>query len=234
MVKEVKNIMKGIKITLVLLIICQAVIAQQKTAEEITSKRLEKIKSALELTTEQRANIEAILATSSNKLIALRESAEFNREEAMLVKKEERKLIKEELTIEQRTALKEANVGKKAERKEAKAQRAETKEALGLKRASFDATLSGDEKMVIEQARSLVLKKLSKDARTNLSEEEKANRKATKKEIASLLKPVIENHKTELDAIRAEMPEKPKKMSHSSDKKVKVNQRFYRKFLLMK
>lgn len=120
MVKEVKNIMKGIKITLVLLIICQAVIAQQKTAEEITSKRLEKIKSALELTTEQRANIEAILATSSNKLIALRESAEFNREEAMLVKKEERKLIKEELTIEQCTALKEANVGKKAERKKAK------------------------------------------------------------------------------------------------------------------
>ncbi len=154
MVKEVKNIMKGIKITLVLLIICQAVIAQQKTAEEITSKRLEKIESAIELTTEQRANIEAILATSSNKLIALRESAEFNREEAMLVKKEERKLIKEELTIEQRTALKEANAGKKVERKEAKAQRTETKEALGLKRASFDATLSGDEKMVIEQASS--------------------------------------------------------------------------------
>lgn len=230
--------MKGIKITAMLLIICQTVIAQQKTAEEVTKNRMDRLESVIELSEDQKSSIETVVFESSQKIIELKKSGSADKEEIAAIKKAERAEVKKLLSESQIATLKEARKGMKAERKEAKADRAkrkEAKDALLVLRQDFDRVLSSEEKEAVEKARALMPEKLNKEDRANLSEEEKAQRKTTKKEIANLLKPLIENHKSELDAIKADMPARPEKANKlPKEKKKNGEQRFYHRFLLMK
>ena len=110
--------MKGIKITAMLLIICQAGIAQTKTAEQMTAKRMANLETTLSLSDAQKANIESIVLASSNKVIALKENQDVAREEIVKLRKEERTQIKAELSQVQQVQLKEANKVKKAKRQD--------------------------------------------------------------------------------------------------------------------
>ncbi|MGB0851579.1 MAG: hypothetical protein ACPGTP_10035 [Bacteroidia bacterium] len=226
--------MKGIKITAMLLIICQTVMAQQKTAEEVTKNRMDRLESMIELSEDQKSSIETIVLESSQKIIELKQAGSVDKEEIVALKKEERSAIKTVLSESQLTTLKEAKKVMKADRKEAKAERVKRKEArsaLVLKRQEFEGKLTLEEKDAIDKARALV------PARTKgekLTEEQKAERKWTRKEVHKLLKPVMDNHKADLEKIHSEMPlPAPKKQNQVKDEK-KKSKRFMHRFLLMK
>ncbi len=223
--------MKKTKITLMLLIICQAVIAQTKTAEEVTEKRLERIEQTIDFSVEQRTNIEAIVLKSSSEILAMKASGEYAREDIVAIKKQERTLVKAQLTPEQLLALKAAKESNKAKHNQVKAERAKfqaAKQDLKAMRSAFDAKLSTEEKEVIEKARLLLPKRVKKTEKAELTPEEKEERKAIRMEIKNLLAPVIATHQAELDQIKSTTPTKRGKNESTP------NNGFYHKFLLMK
>ncbi|MDA8886458.1 hypothetical protein N9I68_02660 [Bacteroidia bacterium] len=233
--------MKGIKIIVMMLLISQAIIAQTKSAKEVTANRIERLQIQVELSADQTAKIESIVMESSTKILALKETGNFDREQIKELKKSERQLIKAELTEEQQATLKDAQKFQKVERKVQKAEhvakrtkRKAAKTALVQKRAEFDARLTDEEKRTIERSRDLLPERIKgTDAREALSVEEKDERKATRKEISKMLKPIVKKHKTELDTIKAEMPEPTHHKKTSENKAIKANG-FYQRFLLIK
>lgn len=234
-----RNIMKGIKITVMMLLICQAVIAQNKTAEEVTEHRMERLDGQLDLTADQESKISKIVFASATEMLALKSTGTFDREQMRDLKKNERQLIKAELTPEQKEILKEQREGEKLERQKnrdlrmvKRTERQATKAALLAKRTAFEASLTTEEKAIIEQARALKPEKIKgKDAKAALTDEQKAERKAVNKEIGKMLKPIVVAHKAELEAIQTEFP--PKAKLHKASNKGKGNH-FKMKFLLMK
>ncbi|PCJ63175.1 MAG: hypothetical protein COA58_16425 [Bacteroidetes bacterium] len=231
--------MKGIKITVMMLIICQAVIAQTKTAKEVTTKRMERLDSKVDLTDDQESKISEIIFASATEMIALKKSGSFEREEMKELKKKERNLIKSQLTSKQLTTLKEANETRHLEHQKRKNDRmiqrntrTETRDLILAKRHRFENLLSIDEKAIIEKARTLKPERIKgKKTKGALTPEQKTERKEAHIQIRKLLKPVVKNHKKELDIIQSEMPAKEPK---SSNEKKKKNNGFYTKFLLMK
>lgn len=233
--------MKGIKMTVLMLIFCQAVVAQTKTAEQITAKQVEKLNSKVVLSEGQKQQVTEIILASTKQMQGLKEADELTPEMRKEIKKAEREQVKELLTDEQKEALREAHKDKaehkadkamhKADRLKHRAEREVTKNALQSKRKDFDVVLTTDEKAVIAQAKTLVPAKVKgKDAREALSEAEKAQRKTQMKEVRKMLKPIVNAHKTELDEIATTLP--PKKDDATKNKK-KNKKGFAYKFLLM-
>jgi len=230
--------MKGIKITAMLLIICQAVIAQTKSVDKITTRKMEKLESTITMTDTQKASIESVVRQSAYKVVALRDSTAQDKKEIGKIRKEERAQIRELLTEEQRDQLKDA---KQVQRKNREGQlknnkeRGTHREVLRAKRLEFDKILSEEEKSKIEEARALLPERSHKKEHVELTEAQKEERKTIRKTIAILLQPIIENHKTELDAIKAELPAKPARADKpATDRKGNRAEYFYHRFLLMK
>jgi hypothetical protein len=234
--------MKGIKITVMMLIFCQAVVAQSKTAEEITTKHVERLDSKVQLTAEQKSNVASIVLSSTQKIQALKEDGSSSPEERKAIKQAERKKIKELLTAEQNAKLKEArsqddklaNKKTKAVKQEHREAKKAAKSELLVKRLAFENNLSASEKEAINKARELQPTKIKgKEAKSALSPDEKSARKAQMKEVQKLLKPVISAHQNELDEIKSTLPTKPESAKVKADKKGTQKSKFATKFLLM-
>ena len=177
--------MKGIKITVMVLVFCQAAIAQNKTAEEITARHVDRLDTKVELTAEQKSSIETVVLKSTKEIQALREKDGYTPEERKAIKKAERSKINEILTASQKQKLKDAR-GTAEDRKQLRTQkqekrqkRAALKSELQEKRAIFNNVLTDSEKQIIEKARSIQPAKLKgKAARASLSDQEKEARKS--------------------------------------------------------
>lgn len=61
--------MRGIKITVMILLVSQAIAAQIKTAEKIATKKMEKLESALELSADQKVAISIIALSASTQIL---------------------------------------------------------------------------------------------------------------------------------------------------------------------
>lgn len=242
---KIYNIMKGIKITAMLLIFCQAVVvAQIKTAEEITATHIQKLDSKVTLTEEQKEKVTKVLLTSTQQIIELKESEMLTPEMRKNLKKAEREQVKEILTDEQKAVLKEAHKDKvehkadramhKAERVQQNTERKAAKSALQSKRADFDVVLTADEKATIAKARTMVPAKIKgKEAREALTDEEKNTRKAQMKEVHQMLKPIVKSHEAELKEVQKSIPEKAGQTQKDGKSNKKHKKGFATRFLLM-
>ena len=244
--------MRAIKITLVLLLFCQAVLAQKISAEEMAEKKVLKLDEKVTLTETQKAEINTIVLESTTKIKELRSEESADQEAIKKIKMDERAKIKEVLTEEQQTLLKNA---KKSERVENKAQREKmkaynkehVKPVVAEKRKGFELLLTDDEKASIAAAHSLKLE-MRKVDKKDLSEEEKSALKAKRTEINNLLDPIITKHQDELTKIKLELEpvyeaakqnagkEKPEGRHHKGKKHDKKpnDKRFEHRFLLSK
>ncbi|MFT4875439.1 MAG: ribosomal protein S8 [Bacteroidia bacterium] len=173
--------MRGIKVTVMMLLVSQAIVAQIKTAEEIVTKKVGKIESALELRENQKAAISNIALSSSTQMLEYKNAGTLDKEARHKLRVEEHKQIHAVLTPEQRIALKESRTHTKEEHiarnRLQQVHQAEVKERKNLligKRAAFEDSLTDAEKETIEQARSLMQDGVKgKEAKVALTEEEK-------------------------------------------------------------
>ncbi len=233
--------MKGIKITLLMLIACQAAIAQSKTAEEIAAKHVERLNNIVQLTAEQQVQVKTIVLASTKEIKILKENGQSTPEDRKAIKEAERQKVKELLSDEQKAKLGEnhlqhhleghdtSKVHKRADHQKSEA----NKNYLYEKRAAFEKKLSAPEKEAIDKARMILPTQLKgKEAHEALSEEQKAVRKEHRKKIHALLKPIVKEHKKELEEIRANLPERPKSITHKHSGK-KPKHMFSYRFLLL-
>lgn len=196
--------MKGTTMMMLVLLASQFVLAQSKTATEITEKKMERLSKKLNLSQSQEQSISAIVLESTNQILAIREQEPNDTAGIKAVKKSSRKLIMKELTPEQKGLLKEQNKIRKKE----KTGKKERKQEMLDKRASFESVLSAEEKAIVASAKALRPAKMSKEQRGAMSAEAKEERKAAMKEIRTLLSPVVKNHEAELQQILQDVPSK--------------------------
>lgn len=78
--------MKGIKITLLMLIVCQTAIAQSKTAEEVAAKHVERLNNIVQLTAEQQVQVKTIVLASTKEIKHLKENGQSTPEERRAIK----------------------------------------------------------------------------------------------------------------------------------------------------
>ena len=232
--------MKGIKITLLMLIVCQTAIAQSKTTEEVAAKHVERLNNIVQLTAEQQVQVKTIVLAFTKEIKHLKENGQSTPEERRAIKEAERQKIKELLSDEQKAKLRENHLHHNLEghdtskvHKRADHQKSEAnKNYLYEKRAAFEKKLSAPEKEAIDKARMILPTQLKgKEAHEALSEEQKAVRKEHRK-IHALLKPIVKEHKKELEEIRANLPERPKSVTHKRSGK-KPKHMFSYRFLLL-
>lgn len=237
--------MRAIKITLVMLLFCQAVLAQKFSVEEIAERKVMKLDEKVTLTETQKVEINTILLESTSQIKELRKAETVNQEAVKQLKMEEKAKIKEILTEEQQTLLKDAKkadrVKNKTQRENIKAYNKEhVKPLVSEKRKAFELLLNQEEKDNIISARNIKAAHKKQD-RKSLTEEEKAAIKANREEIAKLLDPIIETHKQQLEVIKTELAPvheaaKENAGSHEPGGKKKhpkkENKRFEYRFLL--
>jgi hypothetical protein len=230
--------MKGIKITVMMLLASQALVAQTKTPSEHAAKRVERMEEVITLTAEQKTSITAIVEATAAKASLLNTSEEQGKTALLALRKEEKAQINALLTDEQKATLKETKESRTQEFKEQKAlkmeknaERKQLKNALHEKRIAFDSQLSAEEKAIVEKARSLQPVKIKEQsARAELTESQKNERKKAHKEVVTLLKPVVKKHQAELDAIEAELPNS---LNNKSKEKKQGKNNFAYRFILM-
>jgi hypothetical protein len=231
---ENKKMMNGIKITVMMLLISQAMIAQTKSSIQKAKKKVERLEEVITLTYEQKSSITNIMHASELQDTEIRSKEVVDKNAIHDLKKEERAQIKEVLTPEQQATLKVANYAKKEEyklKKENRTQRKAAKNALLEQRTAFNAKLTPSEQAIIEKARALqAARAQGKKARAAMTGEQKAQNNAARKETHKLLKPIVKSHKAELDAIKASTPSPASK----SGEQKKSKNTFYYTFLLMK
>ncbi len=201
--------MKVIKLTLVLMLFCQAVIAQKVSPEERAKKHVELLDQKVQLSEDQKTDVYQIMLKSAEEIKALKLSGEKNKEAFKAIKKDQRTAIHEVLDEDQIIALKEVHKQMKTERKEAHQQikqyhKEHVKPQVQAKRVEFDKLLTEDEKQIIEEARALKPKH-KKGERKTLTEQEREELKAKRQEINQMLDPIISAHQTELDAIMVDL-----------------------------
>lgn len=232
--------MKGIKITVMMLLISQAIVAQTKTAAEIADEKVKKIESVVQLSVDQKAAISDIALSSATQMLEHKNAGTLDKDARHKLRVAEHKQINSLLTVDQQKAIKasrkhtaEEHAGKKEQQKVSAAENKARKNELSLKRASFETKLTDAEKATIEKARNMMPAKVKgKEAKDALTDEQKAEAKAQRKEAYTLLQPIVAKHKAELDAIQAEIPAKPSKKEGKKDSK--KGNKFAAKFLLMK
>ena len=196
--------MNKIKMTLVVLLFCQAAAAQTMSTSERVEKKVARIEEKVALTPEQKVSITAVVSEHITKLQALKESGELDETARKAIAQSQRDAIAEVLTEEQKTILKREMArtrGTKEVKKAIKAERQAQKIALKQKRAEFEHALSDEDKKIIAAARALLPTKLSKEQKDQLTAEEKEARKATKKEVRKMLNPIVQKHQSDIDQI---------------------------------
>lgn len=201
--------MKNLKITLVIVLFCQAVFAQNLEVEDKVSKRIAMMDDKIALTEDQKSIIQEILSSNATKIATLRSTSAASKEEIMAIRKAERESIKQVLTEDQLSKLKAERKAKKAtakaKREDYKAYYKENvKPELTKHRAAFNQKLSANEKQTIEQTRKQ-LRDLKPSKGAKLADDEKKELKSNRMAIKKQLDPIIANHKAELENIKAKL-----------------------------
>ncbi len=202
--------MKTLKVTIVLMLFCQAVLAQKFSPEQIAAKKVVELDEKVSLSETQKTEVTAIFKASATQMQALKKRELVDKDAMHSLRKDEREKVKAILTAEQQKALKEANQARRDDHNASRDKireyhKTNVKPVILEKRKAFDAKLSAQEKAVITQARALKPKHEKGNGMKQFSEAEKEQNKAAKNEIKLLLKPIIDTHKAELDAITAEL-----------------------------
>lgn len=190
--------MKNLKITLVIVLFCQAVFAQNLEVEDKVSKRIAMMDDKIALTEDQKSIIQEILSSNATKIATLRSTSAASKEEIMAIRKAERESIKQVLTEDQLSKLKAKREDYKAYYKE------NVKPELTKHRAAFNQKLSANEKQTIEQTRKQ-LRDLKPSKGAKLADDEKKELKSNRMAIKKQLDPIIANHKAELENIKAKL-----------------------------
>ena len=253
--------MKAIKVTIVLLLFCQAVLAQKISQEQRIEKKLTSLDEKVTLTATQKEEVQAIFTNTATQIQSLRKAGDENKDAMLELRREEREKVKAVLTPEQVTKLKEL---KKAEREQHKVSRDNIREyhktnvkpVLEAKRKAFDAALSASEKEIITQAKAKMPEHKKGEDHLKLEKGNKQDYKTARQEMKVLLQPVVDAHKAELEQIFNEVkpildaekefikenrpehePKKGIQIEHRKGKfdgqKGDSNERFMYRFLLM-
>jgi hypothetical protein len=198
--------MKVIKITLVLMLFCQAVFAQKPSPEEMAQKRVDRLDEKVSLTETQKTETYAIVLEGIIDIQNLKEEDSTYKEAFRTIKKDLREQIKEVLTEEQRAILKESRDQKKrTHHQENRAYYKEhVKPVVKAKRMEFETKLTVEEKQVIADAR-LLKPQHKKDGKKGISKQERQQMKESKAEIKLMLQPIVTAHKLELEEIMNEL-----------------------------
>jgi colicin import membrane protein len=202
--------MKTLKVTIVLMLFCQAVLAQEFSPEQIATKRVGELDQKVSLSETQKTEVTAIFKASATQMQALKKSEVVDKDAIHSLRKDEREKVKALLTADQQKALKEANQARKDDHKASRDKireyhKTNVKPVILGKRKAFNAKLSAQEKAVITQARALKPKHEKGNGKKQISEAEKEQHKVARNEIKLLLKPIVDTHKVELEAIAAEL-----------------------------
>ena len=236
----------------------QAGWAQEEVKTDRADSKLAKLQESVDLSEEQVIKIRTIVDDHMVKIKAVKE-ADGSKEEIQKLRKSMREAIHSELTEDQLAELKEQRKNaprlSKEERQAKKDQMKAERKALKEKakpqvqeaRAAFESKLTQEEKDVIVNARALVANSMAVKGDSSMKSLKKEDRlmiKTNRDSVKKMLQPIIENHKSELETIRAEVrPPKGSAVKEREgqtgqakphDHKVKPEERFYQRFLLMK
>lgn len=232
--------------------------AQEEVKTDRADHKLAKLEEAVDLSEEQVVKIRAIVDDHMGKIKAVKE-ADGSKEEIQKLRKSMKEAIHAELTEDQLAELKEQRKNapklskeeqqakKEKMKAERKALREKAKPQIQEARAAFESKLTQEEKDVIVNARALVASSLAvkgDSSLKSLNKEERMIIKTNRDSVKKMLQPIIENHRSELEAVRAEVKppkgsavkerEGQKGQAKPHDHKVKPEERFYQRFLLMK
>lgn len=208
---------------MMVVLICQAVFAQQKTVEEITEMKVNKLEAHVVLSEVQKNEITEIILRSTAERKTLRSEQEANHKKMKALKMAEKSKIEKVLTEEQIEKL-DSYLHSRNQKPH------KPSKEMHLKRVEFDKRLTAAEKERIEKARLLRPHKghvVMKD----LTEKEKKEHRRQNSEIKSLLSPIVESHRAELEKIMASMT--TRHQTKHPNAKPDADRKFYR-FLLMK
>jgi hypothetical protein len=195
----------------VMLLVCQVVLAQKPTAEERINKRVERIHEIVNLTEEQDTQLYELYNTTQQEIKALNEETSDNHQKMKDLRKKEREALKTILSEDQLSKLQESRQKQKDEiRNHRRAIRTyhekNVKPVVQEKRNAFNAELSSNELKIIEEARALMPeRKHVEGRRKNFTADEKATLRAQRKEIHQMLQPIVVAHQTKLNAIKEEL-----------------------------
>lgn len=251
--------MKAIKTTIVFVLFCQAVLAQKVSPEQRATQKVQMLDEKVSLTETQKEQVQAIFNNTASQTQNLRKQEVVDENAIRELRKEEREKVKAVLTAEQQAKLKEIRKEHRTENKESRDKlkayhEANVKPIMKEKRLAFDSKLSESEKAIIAQARALKPKHKKDHHLGELKEDEKTENKAAREQIKTLLGPIVDAHKAELqqifadvkpilDAERAFVEEnKPQTQQHKKGpdgkgergKQAHQNEHFMYQFLLMK
>ena len=202
--------MKKLKVTIVLLLIFQAVLAQKITPEQVAARKVAELDNKVNLSESQKTEVAAIFKETATQMQTLKKAETDNNDAIKALRKETKESVRALLTNEQQQILKEEH---KEERGQNKAARDKIKEyhnknvrpVIFEKRKSFDSKLTDEEKEVINQARALKPDFEKGHKVRERSSEEKHNNNATREEIKMLLTPIVNAHRSELEIIAEEL-----------------------------
>lgn len=207
--------MTKLKLTAIMLVLGTSLAFAQKhhpkgeQREAMMKDRMERLDSLVELTDDQKTQIETLQKALRAEMKALRK--EENREGMKELRKKHKSEIDAILTEDQKEILKAERAKQKENRKamrdELKTYRqTNIKPALSAKREAFDQQLTDEERATIESLR-LELRETrkahkSEGHRHKMDSEE---RKALKAKFEAELVPVVQAHKAELEAIEKDL-----------------------------
>lgn len=199
--------MKAIKVTIVLLLFCQAALAQKISPEQRIEKKVASLDEKVSLTDTQKEQVKAIFSVTASQMQSLRKAeGEENKDAIRELRKDEREKVKAVLTPEQVSKL---QVIKKEERELHKANRDKIKEyhktnvkpVLEAKRKAFDAKLTASEKAIIAEAKAKMPEHEKGKGQQNQETANNEDNQATRQEIKMLIQPIVNTHKAELEQI---------------------------------
>lgn len=177
--------------------------------------RINHMDSIVDLSDNQRAKIEEINTAYHKEMKTLRSSGEKDHDQMKALRKKHKEEVEAVLTSEQLEKLKaaKAEMRKKKEgvRQEVKAYRdANIKPVLQTKRAELEAVLSDDEKSKIAQLRAELGPKPERNGEGRNHQRghgkfDPEKRKEMKAQLAAVLNPIIEAHRSELDKIESDL-----------------------------
>jgi hypothetical protein len=198
----------------------------QNTTEEKAKKMTDRLSAQVELTEQQKIDVTAINTDFVIQLKELRILQVDNREAFHKLHKDRRTKVMAQLNDDQKAVLKEKrkeqhDIRKKLRKEITEYRKANIAPVLIEKRGAFEEKLSAEEKQTIEQLRlQMEEKKMAwkaksrdqkKEHRKNMDANFKEKRKEERKAMKEQLKPILENHKADLDSIEKEITPLKKK-----------------------
>lgn len=225
--------MKGITLVAALIILCQAAWAQDgPKPNKKKENRIEMLDQKLELTEAQRSEIENLFASEKEQMKLLKEEIRTNRDSMRAIHDETHAQIKAILTPEQAAKFEEMKAERPDRGPRIDARKQHIK-AMGAARSEFDAKLTTEEKTRIQEARKI--RKEIMAVRKSDAPADKEQMKGFRIQIDSLLNPVYQAHKEEIEEIVDELEvehARPERPNAPQDRKADAPKRKYYRFLM--